>query len=102
MMSRMQALTDTVVVRMQLTGDQETAFRAIMTDQGESMKAIFDEYGGARDPQMREDMMALQQETTEKLGTIFSEEQMAQYQKLLGELRAQMRGGRGPGGPPQG
>ncbi len=100
MMERRQAMIDTLVVRMELAGEQETTFRAIMAEQMEGARAIFEEYQGARDPQMREDMMALQEETDEKLGVIFSEEQIVQYQEIRDELRAQFRGG--GQAPPQG
>lgn len=99
MMERRQAMLDSIVVLMELGGEQETAFRAIMADQMEGARAIFEEYQGARDPQMREDMMALQEETDHKLGTIFSEEQLVHYQKIRDELRARFRQGRQP--PPQ-
>jgi len=100
MMERRQAMIDTFVVRMELADEQETAFRAIMAEQMEGMRTIFEEYQGARDPQMRDDMMALQEETDEKLGTILSEEEIVQYQKIRDELRAQFRAGRQA--PPQG
>ncbi len=100
MMERRQAMIDTIVVRMELAGEQETAFRAIMDEQMEGMRTIFEEYQGARDPQMREDMMALQEETDEKLGTILSEEEIVHYQKIRDELRAQFRADRQA--PPQG
>ncbi len=100
MMERRQAMMDTIVVRMELAGEQETAFRAIMDEQMEGMRTIFEEYQGARDPQMREDMMALQEETDEKLGTILSEEEIVHYQKIRDELRAQFRANRQA--PPQG
>ncbi len=100
MMERRQAMLDTIVVRMELAGEQETAFRAIMDEQMEGMRTIFEEYQGARDPQMREDMMALQEETDEKLGTILSEEEIVHYQKIRDELRAQFRADRQA--PPQG
>ena len=100
MMERRQAMIDTIVVRMELAGERETAFRAILAEQMEGMRTIFEEYQGARDPQMREDMMALHEETDEKLGTILSEEEIVQYQKIRDELRAQFRAGREA--PPQG
>lgn len=100
MMERRQAMIDTFVVRMELADEQETAFRAIMAEQMEGMRTIFEEYQGARDPQMREDMMALQEETDEKLGTILSEEEIVQYQKIRDELRAEFRADRQA--PPQG
>ena len=100
MMERRQAMIDTVVVRLELAGERETAFRAIMAEQMEGMRTIFEEYQGARDPQMREDMMALQEETDEKLGTILSEEEIVHYQKIRDELRAQFRADRQA--PPQG
>ena len=100
MMERQQAMIDTIVVRMELAGEQETAFRAIMDEQIEGMRTIFEEYQGARDPQMRDDMMALQEETDENLGTILSEEEIVLYQTIRDELRAQFRAGRQ--GPPQG
>lgn len=100
MMERRQAMIDTFVVRMELADEQETAFRAIMAEQMEGMRTVFEDYQGARDPQMREDMMALQEETDEKLGTILSEEEIVQYQKIRDELRAQFRAGRQA--PPQG
>ena len=100
MMERRQAMIDTIVVRMELAGERETAFRAIMAEQMEGVQTIFEEYQGARDPQMREDMMDLQEETDEKLGTILSEEEIVYYQKIRDELRAQFRGSRQA--PPQG
>ena len=100
MMERRQAMIDTMVVRMELAGERETAFRAILAEQMEGMRTIFEEYQGARDPQMREDMMDLQEETDEKLGTILSEEEIVYYQKIRDELRAQFRANRQA--PPQG
>ena len=100
MMERRQAMIDTMVVRMELAGERETAFRAILAEQMEGVRTIIEEYQGARDPQMREDMMDLQEETGEKLGTILSEEEIVYYQKIRDELRAQFRASRQP--PPQG
>ena len=100
MMERRQAMIDTMVVQMELAGERETTFRAIMTEQMEGMRTIFEEYQGARDPQMRDDMMALQEETDEKLGTILSDEEIAHYQRIRDELRAQFRADRQA--PPQG
>ncbi len=100
MMERRQAMMDTIVVRMELAGEQETAFRAIMDEQMEGMRTIFEEYQGARDPQMRDDMMALQEETDDALGTILSEEEIDYYQEIRDELRAQFRANRQA--PPQG
>ena len=94
MMERRQAMIDTFVVRLELADEQETAFRAIMAEQMEGMRTIFEEYQGARDPQMRDDMMALQEETDEKLGTILSEEEIVHYQEIRDELRAQFRADR--------
>ena len=96
MMERRQAMIDTFVVRMELADEQETAFRAIMAEQMEGIRIIFEDYN----PQMRDDMMALQEETDEKLGTILSEEEIVQYQKIRDELRAQFRSGQQA--PPQG
>ena len=100
MMERRQAMIDTFVVRLELADEQEAAFRAIMAEQMEGMRTIFEEYQGARDPQMRDDMMGLQEETDAKLGTILSEEEVVQYQEIRDELRAQFRASRQA--PPQG
>lgn len=100
MMERRQAMIDSMVIRMELAGEQETMFRAIMAEQLEGMRAIFEQYQGARYPQMRQDMADLQEETDEKLRTVFSEEQMTRYQKLRDEIRSQFRQGRPP--PSQG
>ena len=99
MAERQQAMIDTLVVQLELSEGQEKAFRAIMGEQTEGMRAVFEEYQGARGPQMREDMRAVQEETDEKLGTIFSEEQIVQYKKIRDELRAQFRAGQQA--PPQ-
>jgi len=88
---RFQALTDTVVTRLALSGDTEKAFRAIMDEQQQGMKKIFEDYQGRRDPQMREDMMALRQATDAKLATVLSKDQMKQLHELRTELRSQMR-----------
>ncbi len=99
MADRQQAMIDTVVVQLELSEEQEQAFRAIMAEQLEGMRAILEEYQGARNPQMREDMMAVREETDEKLGIILSEEQIVHYQKIRDELREQFRGSRQT--PPQ-
>jgi Spy/CpxP family protein refolding chaperone len=100
MAERQQAFTDTVVVQLALPEEQEQAFRAIMAEQLEGMQALFKEYEGRRDPQMREDAMAIQAETDEKLEAIFTEEQMARFNEMRDAQRAQFRQGRQP--PPQG
>lgn len=99
MMSRLEAVTDSIVARMSLEGEQETAFRSVMAEQAEGIKKIFDSYGGQRDPAMREDMMALREETNGKLAEIFSDDQMAEYRRITQELRARMRERPGQGRP---
>ena len=96
MLERQQAFVDTVVVQLELPAEQEKAFRAIMAEQVEVMQAIFKEYEGRRDPQMREDVTALRDETDAKLETVFSEEQMAAFIEMREAQRAQFRRGQQP------
>jgi len=70
-----------------------------MAEQVEGMQAIFKEYEGRRDPQMREDATALRDETDAKLETVFSEEQMAVFIEMREAQRAQLRRGQQP--PPE-
>jgi hypothetical protein len=91
MLERQQAFVDTVVVQLELPAEQEKAFRAIMAEQVEGMQAIFKEYEGRRDPQMREDVTAMRDETDAKLETVFSEEQMATFVEMREAQRAQFR-----------
>ncbi len=96
MLERQQAFVDTVVVQLELPAEQEKAFRAIMAEQVEGMQAIFKEYEGRRDPQMREDVTALRDETDAKLKTVFSEEQMAAFIEMREAQRDQFRRGQQP------
>jgi len=96
MVERQQAFVDTAVVQLELSAEQEKAFRAIMAEQLEGMQAIFKEYEGQRDPQMREDVTALRDETDTKLETVLSEEQMAAFITMREEQRAQFRRGQQP------
>jgi hypothetical protein len=96
MLERQQAFVDTVVVQLELPAEQEKAFRAIMTEQVEGLQTIFEEYEGRRDPQMREDVTALREETDAKLETVFSEAQMATFIEMREAQRAQFRRGQQP------
>lgn len=96
MLERQQAFVDTVVVQLELPAEQEKAFRAIMAEQVEVMQAIFKEYEGRRDPQMREDVTALRDETDAKLQTVFTEDQMAAFIEMREAQRAQFRRGQQP------
>jgi hypothetical protein len=62
-----------------------------MAEQVEGLQTIFKEYEGRRDPQMREDVTALRDETDAKLETVFSEEQMAAFIEMREAHRAQFR-----------
>jgi len=96
MLERQQAFVDTVVVQLELPAEQEKAFRAIMTEQVEGLQVIFKEYEGRRDPQMREDVTALREETDAKLETVFTEAQMATFIEMREAQRAQFRRGQQP------
>ena len=96
MLERQQVFVDTVVVQLELPAEQEKAFRAIMAEQVEGMQAIFTEYEGRRDPQMREDVTALRDETDAKLQTVFTEDQMAAFIEMREAQRAQFRRGQQP------
>lgn len=96
MLERQEALVDTVVLQLELPAEQEKAFRAIMTEQSEGLQAIFKEYQGRRDPQMRDDVVALRGKTDAKLETVFTEEQMAAFIEIRDEHRAQFRRGQQP------
>ena len=98
---RYQALTDSMVVRMALSGETEQAVRAIMAEHGQGLAEIFESYGGQRSPEMRNDIMALQEETEANLGIVLTADQMEQYHVLRREWREQMRSG-GPRGQGQG
>ena len=98
MAERQQAMVDSVAVQLELSDEQDKAFRAFMAEQAEGVQAVFEEYQGARDPKMRDDIMALQAETDEKLKTVFSMEQMAKFVELRDEYRAQFRRNRQPQG----
>jgi len=96
MLERQQAFVDTVVVQLELPAEQEKAFRAIMAEQVKGIQDIFKEYEGRRDPQMREDVTALRDETDAKLETVFSEEQMAAFIEMREAQRDQFRRGQQP------
>ena len=96
MLERQQAFVDTIAVQLELPAEQEKAFRAIMAEQGKDLQAIFQEYEGQLDPQMRQDVTALREGTDAKLETVFSEEQMAEFIILRDEHRAQFRRGQQP------
>lgn len=96
MLERQQAFVDTVVGQFELPAEQEKAFRAVMAEQVTGLQAIFKEYQGQYDPQMREDVTALRDETDTKLETVFSDEQMATFITMRDEHRAQFRRGHQP------
>ena len=91
MAERQQAMVDTVAGQLELSEEQEKAFRAIMAEQAEGMRAVFEEYQGARDPKMRDDIMALQADADEELETVLSKEQMVKYVEIRDAYRAQFR-----------
>lgn len=96
MLERQQAFVDTVVMQLELPAEQEKAFRAVMAEQVTGLQAIFKEYQGQRDPQIREDVTALRDETDSKLETVFSKEQMTAFITMRDEHRAQFRRGYQP------
>jgi hypothetical protein len=100
MAQRYQALTDSLVVKMELSGELEASVRAIMATQQEGLTEIFESYSGQRSPEMREEVGALQEETEDTLVLVFTKEQMAEYRAIRDDWRAQIRQGRPP--PPQG
>ena len=94
MQQRMAAQTDTLVKKLDLTAAQDEPVRAILAAHNEKQMELRNEaraggsFGG-----MREKMMALQEETTLKLGEVLTEEQMTTYKTFLEEQRSR-RGGR--------
>ena len=96
MLERQQVFVDTVVVQLEMPAEQEKAFRAVMAEQVTGLQAIFKEYQGQRDPQLRDDVMALRDETDSKLATVFSEEQMVAFIEMRDEHRDQFRRGQQP------
>ena len=99
MAQRYQALTDSLVFEMELSGDLEASVRAIMAEQREGLTEIFESYGGQRSPEMGAEIRALQEETEDMLLLVFTSDQMTQYRAIRDEWRSQMRQGRPP--PPQ-
>ena len=93
MKERMAAQTDTLVNRLALTAAQDEPVRAILAAHNDKQMELREEAraGGSRGG-MREKMMALQEETTLKLGEVLTEEQMTTYKTFLEEQRGR-RGG---------
>jgi len=98
MKERMAIRTDTLIQQLNLTAEQQDPVRAILEASNTKRMEFRDK---ARESGsfagMREDMTALNQETTMKLGEVLTEEQMAKYKKIQ-EEQASQRGGRRGGG----
>ena len=96
MKARMAAQTDSLIKHLALTADQEEPVRAILEARNTKRMEIMT---AARESGsfmgMREDMAALNEETTKKLGDVLTEEQMATYKKIQEEQRSRRRGRRG-------
>jgi hypothetical protein len=82
---------------LSLTAEQQEQVRPILKEGFDKMgdlRAKSRDGGGRPSPEMREEMMKIREDTHEKLGKVFSKEQMEKYDKMLQERRGRFGGGR--------
>ena len=99
MQERLAAQTEDTIKQLGLTDDQQEPVRTILEEQNKKRMDLREQarasgsFGG-----MREQMMALAEETETRLAEVLTDEQMATYRKIM-EERAARRGMRrgGPG-----
>ncbi len=83
--------------QLSLTADQQEQVRPILKENFDKMSDLRSkarDSGERPSPEMREEMMKIRQDTQEKLGKVFTKEQMDKYQKMLQERRNRFGGGR--------
>lgn len=81
---------------LNLTDEQKPKVEAIMKEQGEKMRALFQDQSGSREERGTK-MRELGEATNAKLKEVLTKEQMEKYAKARSE--AMSRFGGGPGGP---
>jgi len=85
--------------QLSLTEEQKPKVAAIMQEQGEKMRALFQDQSGSREERAAK-MRELNEATTAKLKGVLNAEQMAKYEKARAEMAGRFGGGPGgPGGP---
>lgn len=97
MEERMKARVDAVVKELAITGDKETKVREILDTQGKAQMELMQAFRGQdrnSRKMMREELETLREETTEKLATVLSDEEMEKYKKMQEEMAQRRRGGR--------
>ncbi len=84
---------------LNLTADQEAKLRPILEASMTKMMALREKYkpepGEPPSKEMRDEMVKVQKETTEKIGGVLDADQMKKYEAMLAERRGF---GGGPGG----
>ncbi len=93
---RVQMLTE----RLQLSQQQATQIRQILTQEQTQMQALWQKAeGGASRESLRPEMQSIRQRTEQQIEGVLTEQQRATYRELRESMRKE-RGGRR--GPPQG
>jgi len=90
------AMVERLTKELDLTADQQTKIKDILTKQGADSKALRDQGLSREDaqPKMRE----IREATTKAINAVLTADQQKKYAEMQEKLR-QGGGGRGPGGP---
>jgi len=103
---RIERRVSTLTERLQLSQQQATQIRQILTDESTQMRALFEKArGGADRESLRPQMQSLREGTEKKIDAVLTAQQRATYASLREEMRKRReeRGeGRRPGGAQQG
>lgn len=83
---RMKRMADA----LQLTDEQKTKLAPIMKEEGEKLRAIYQDQSTPREERAKK-MQAARKETDAKVKPILTPEQAAKYEKLQAELQAKRK-----------
>ena len=102
---RIERRVSTLTERLQLSQQQATQIRQILTDESTQMRALFEKaQAGADRESLRPQMQSLREGTEKKIDAVLNAQQRATYAQLREEMRKRReeRGERGQRGDQQG
>jgi Spy/CpxP family protein refolding chaperone len=95
---RLERRVGMLTERLQLSNQQATQIRQILTQEQSQMQALWQKAeGGASRESLRPEIQAIRQRTDQQIEGVLTEQQRATYRELRESMRKERGGRRGPG-----
>jgi Spy/CpxP family protein refolding chaperone len=95
---RLERRVGMLTERLQLSNQQATQIRQILTQEQSQMQALWQKAeGGASRESLRPEIQAIRQRTEQQIEGVLTEQQRATYRELRESMRKERGGRRGPG-----